>query len=311
VAVLIGLLLPAVQKVREAANRMSCQNNLKQIGLAAHKYQDTHSKLPPGLDVQHVGCLVYLLPYIEQAGHFQNFSFRPAKYTFYYQDPANLPPVTRTDVIPRPPALYGCEGTIKTFLCPSALDPDAYTTAMLTVVYGSPGKDYNAAFGTRNGFFFSPAPGRLIMGRSHYVGVGGDFQTNLGSDYRGLFTYLSQNSLARVPDGTSHTFLFGELSGGYILGWQLGIPDGWACPSWSSGFNYTTFGTCPSPINGHCLPGLGRGYSYATFESWHSGGSIINWAFADGSVRSIAPGLGHGVYAALAGFQDGQITIDN
>src|SRR5262245_36942955 len=78
IAVLIGLLLPAVQKVREAASRMACANNLKNLGLAAHNYHDAHNSFPPGavgpltpafpqyLNLKHHGLGTYLLPYLQQ-----------------------------------------------------------------------------------------------------------------------------------------------------------------------------------------------------------------------------------------------------
>src|SRR5262245_48835893 len=66
IAVLIGLLLPAVQKVRDAAARSKCQNNLKQIALAAHSYESAFSTLPPGNTSQSgIGTMAYLLPYLE------------------------------------------------------------------------------------------------------------------------------------------------------------------------------------------------------------------------------------------------------
>src|SRR5712692_10471109 len=84
IAVLIGLLLPAVQKVREAANRMACANNLKNLGLALHNYHDTFKKFPPGAvgpfgsfpqfaGLKHHGLGTYLLPYLEQDALFRKY----------------------------------------------------------------------------------------------------------------------------------------------------------------------------------------------------------------------------------------------
>ena len=81
IAILIGLLLPAVQKVREAAARMKCQNNLKQLGLGVHSYHDTYSRFVPAGNIKigiswHVG----ILPYIEQTALFNKVSQTAGSY---------------------------------------------------------------------------------------------------------------------------------------------------------------------------------------------------------------------------------------
>src|SRR5947209_2833596 len=77
-AILLGLLLPAVQKVREAANRMSSQNNLKQLALAMHNYHDVNASFPPGNDTNNFSTATRLLPYIEQANVFQTIDLQKA-----------------------------------------------------------------------------------------------------------------------------------------------------------------------------------------------------------------------------------------
>jgi prepilin-type processing-associated H-X9-DG protein len=76
IAILIGLLLPAVQKVREAAARTQSQNNLKQLGIALHNYHAVYNVLPPGIDDNHFSTAAYLLPYIEQDNLFKNIDFK-------------------------------------------------------------------------------------------------------------------------------------------------------------------------------------------------------------------------------------------
>ena len=107
IAILIGLLLPAVQKIREAANRMKCTNNLKQIGLALHNYHSTYERLPAGGDVLGFSAHVHLLPYLEQDNLHKTINF-----TLAPTDAANAGPLGTS---------------VPGFLCPS--DPQAQAPA--------------------------------------------------------------------------------------------------------------------------------------------------------------------------------------
>src|SRR5437016_1174742 len=120
IAILIGLLLPAVQKVREAAARSSCQNNLKQWGLACHNYESAAGCMPAGIDWTGVGMGAYLLPHMEQKPQYDLVLFynnqsltvpssQPLVTTalwYQLQDNTghrNRPATTSTDVIPPDP----------------------------------------------------------------------------------------------------------------------------------------------------------------------------------------------------------------
>src|SRR5436305_2481137 len=129
IAVLIGLLLPAVQKVREAAARMSCQNNLKQVGLAAHNYHDANRKLPPAVSIPWSrvndasngrgqepfgpNWAVYLLPFLEQAALYQQAN--PGSYPGIPVSPGVVPAYSAVNNSWR--AVRGA--VVKNFLCPS------------------------------------------------------------------------------------------------------------------------------------------------------------------------------------------------
>jgi prepilin-type N-terminal cleavage/methylation domain-containing protein/prepilin-type processing-associated H-X9-DG protein len=298
IAILIALLVPAVQKVREAASRTVCQQNLKQIITACHNYHDARKKLPSGMDDQEVGPLVYLLPYIEQQAVFDNFSFS-ASFTLYFSNPQNRPPSTGTSTIPRPPALYGTEPHIPVYRCPAAAAN--YTTVLLSVEYGTPGTDYSSARPAASGHVFSSYPGGLVMARSNYLAMGGYYAPSQFPDRAGLFTFRSNIHLGRVPDGTSNTMAFSEYAGGFNA-WNGsgGIPDGVMAASWAAGFNYTGFG-------GPASQGSKTASGWAYFGSDHTG-YIVNVAFADGSIRTIRPGINFSVWVFLSGYQDGVVV---
>jgi prepilin-type N-terminal cleavage/methylation domain-containing protein len=305
IAILIGLLLPAVQKAREAAARASCMNNMHQLGIAAHNYQSTNGMLPAGEDTQWVGEIVYLLPYLEQDNQYKLFQFGGG-FNLYYQNPLNRPASTGQAQPPRPPNQYGCEGNFKSLQCPSA---PPYSTVLLGITYGTAGTDFPNGANNTPGFVtytFSSCPGCNVMGRSSYLGVGGYIATQ-NDTYGGIFIYNNKRSLAKIPDGTANRMMFGEYGGGYI-NWNGsgGIPGGLSGGSWSAGFNITGINTpCgKDDIAAEIAVSNSINNCYARFGSFHTGG-ITLMAFGDGHVQPIHKSIDFSTWVFLSGYNDG------
>jgi prepilin-type N-terminal cleavage/methylation domain-containing protein/prepilin-type processing-associated H-X9-DG protein len=308
IAILIGLLVPAVQKVRDAAARSQCSNNLKQIMLATHNYESTNKRLPPGADGQMVGVLTFLLPYMEQSPAYTNFSFRPSLYALFYQDPLNRPPSTGLTTYPavaNATGVYGCQPRVPDYLCPAAPDPGSYTTALMMINVGTPGVDFSAS-AAANTFLYSSCPGCQVLGRTNYLGMAGYYYPSGYPTNAGLFTYQSKVKITGITDGTSNTIGFAEYLGAIPQppGWGAGggVPDGLAGAGWVCGYMYSGFGTPTTAGMQNTNPGL--------YGSNHPG-NVLNVAYADGSVRTITPSIDFNTWVALTGYRDGvSVQVD-
>ncbi len=309
IATLMALLLPAIQKVREAANRMRCASNLRQIGIAAHNYHSSFNSFPPGADQQHLGCILYLLPYLEENSRWENISRRPTMFTVALLDPLNLPPTTGMTRPPRPPALYGLEGDLRILTCPSNRNRGQINEQLVIMTLGTAGVDYRSGLPANTIFSWGGSPGRDVLGITSYLGMGGDYRA---SHLKGAFTFNSATSLQRIPDGASNTIMFMESAGGITP--ILNPADGpqWWSPSWSLGFKYITFGMCPDGGNTNCFQNpqamTGLTNSRVTFGSLHSA-NITQAVFGDGAIRGIRPTVAFLTLQSMGALADGRNVV--
>lgn len=289
IAVLVGLLLPAVQKVREAANRMKCSNNLKQISLGMHNFHDGYNAFPWGRSkgaLDSISWAATLLPYIEQQGLWNRFTDPVINGTTYGM-------VTRPEAATSYPR-FTTHNIIRTQF------RDTGAMKAPVSIYNCP----------------SRVPGRVsdtfTSGTSSTEGICGDYGVNYGSGTssadgnNGAFRWNVGNDMgmriADITDGTSNTFFVGEK---HVRRDGLG--------KWGvAGSNNDGNIYCSQPWDvsgrkaGTAFPlALGPEDTYlGQFGSWHSG--VVLFGIADGSVRGFRNSIPGSTLAILSSRNDGQ-----
>jgi prepilin-type N-terminal cleavage/methylation domain-containing protein/prepilin-type processing-associated H-X9-DG protein len=328
IAILIGLLLPAVQKVREAAARIKCANNMKQIGIAAHAYHDTNGNLPPAVLMNRLvgnpadynqnfgpNWAILLLPQLEQAPLFSQVATSVNNYL------ASLNSTTAPDQNWR--VIRGA--AVPVFLCPSDTGPDPQCARA-----GGGWARGNYGANTGPGMFWIGAPEGAITQISGLMAesgwkIGGYYASNVqGLQLGGPFTVNAGQKIHTWPDGTSSTVLVDELrigpSANDIRGtWAMGQAG--ASLSAANGRLDT-----PSPNisqsgwddiqGGDDRPDIqmgacgGCGSWQMTAKSKHIGG--VNTLMGDGSVKFFRNSVDSRTWFLLHSRNDGQtISGDN
>jgi prepilin-type processing-associated H-X9-DG protein/prepilin-type N-terminal cleavage/methylation domain-containing protein len=272
IAVLIGLLLPAVQSAREAARRSSCTNNLRQVGIALHTYHDSHGRLPEGWLCDDDGTsgshgdhgvgwgwAARILPQLEETALAGTIDIR--------QEIATVRPAAR-------------EYAVTTYLCPS--DPrNSDRTFLLGAGTCSEEEEEEGPDTT---------PGAIRYGRSNYVGMFGsghlhdDDEPRAAFEGNGVFYANSRMPFSHISDGLSKTIMVGERDGrlGGSL-WQGMVEDACAAMARVVGVGEHAF----NAADGH----------FEDLMSRHPGG--VNVAYADGHVEFLQNTIDEAVFQAL------------
>ncbi|HEY1186612.1 MAG TPA: DUF1559 domain-containing protein [Gemmata sp.] len=338
IAILIGLLLPAVQKVREAAARMSCQNNLKQLGLGVHSFASASDSKLPMLGEAYEGghWSAFILPYIEQDNVFKALSFGSNNWA---SGGAALTNPSITDANAATRQIAACGVRIKTFRCPSSTAPEMVLDGStdtwwanrvpanyLAVVTGLQAHDGLPA-GYRQGGVLTPAKG-------HWELDGCFITRPLASARVSQGGFGSPVTLLGITDGTSNTALIGEAEPDPFISalgpiaegsrQNAGKKDHWAIGGddfdCGEGVDWSEMGGSLAVRINYPRPDMtSQSFTWAdndtnwaayevSFGSRHTGGA--NFVMADGSVRFIRDSINSQTLSALGTRANGE-TIGN
>jgi len=313
IAILIGLLLPAVQKVREAANRMSCSNKLKQIALASHNYESAHSVLPPAgrgygwcintyntgdAKIYNLNGLVLLLPHMEQDNLqrsmdlTQSISGQNTGYCCSYVGNTSGSLQGNASVNATAVSQF-----VNAFRCPSEKTSDNRLGS--GGAYGSAGGN-----GVKTNYDF------VVSEYDFYCNA---CTTITPANQRRVFGENSATRMTDIADGTSNTLAIGEQTTTNFDGvaWTNGTCSAWGYRAWVQiGIDPTIWGSGLNKWSNNwgALPQRRRG----VLESWGYAGSmhtgIVQFAFADGSVRGLKETTDLTTLGRLAAMADGNVV---
>lgn len=288
IGILVGLLLPAVQAAREAARRMSCSNNMRQIGLALHNYESSHKKLPFGWNNHGTFWSAMILPQMEQNNIYD-------KLTFQESGPGNWRSGSFNT--------EACETLISTFRCPSMPIPEhmKYNGFAARVPISYRGNGGNEV--TSDDTSTIPIP---------------DTKSFEMLDLNGVFSACSAVRFGDVTDGLSNTVFIGESQtdpkfvkdGQGMDFFQIGSPqaDPCRCNGKAGGteFSEAVGSFYVRPNLRLREPGAHGRLMEVAFGSWHNGGSFFT--MGDNSTKFISDSIDLGVYRALGSRNGGEVV---
>lgn len=315
IGILVGLLLPAVQAAREAARRMQCSNNLKQLGLALHNYESTYKRLPPARTslgfcqvrnatfvpdplTKNGHGLVALLPFLEQTPLYNRFDHRGA-YGNHVTVGNPVPPAL--DATASGNAVLSAN-IISGFICPSDFSPAVEDPATL----------YSPDLGTNTALKYAKTSYDFLAPCFSLLNF--NYHRTLTSDTRYMFGENSYSRFSDISDGLSNTIAMAEQT----LSTFNGRTSGWSFAGWVSvgidpvgalnvtfpptGLNVWNFNNHPSPQNNT----RGRRATWYNCASVHTGG--VQSVSGDGSVRFLfqSQDLQNLTYLCRSG--DGQVV---